>query len=251
MTHRSCTQVLLSLVVLGSALIGSPASAQTRLGSLGGPGGGPFVSQCAQFDVLRGFDLRAADDVDALRSVCGSTKWPDQITRETAIEPFNGGGGGRPVRILCPLDLPAVIGMEVVSEGEGTKIVNSIHLSCGHITELPQQGQFFAFAAFNGPLIENSFADTEFHTDWSQACPPGQLAVGAHGRSGVWLDSVGLICAPSPQLTTAVRSIGKINTGPPVKRPKRTICQAADDAEQRQSPAAPDLRAQCIASKKK
>mgnify|MGYP002336229934 CR=1 FL=1 len=46
----------------------------------------------------------------------------------------------------------------------------------------------------SGKLMRHSF---------SAACPSGELAVGLHGRSGLFVDALGLICAPAPKSKTA------------------------------------------------
>jgi len=48
---------------------------------------------------------------------------------------------------------------------------------------------------------------------------------------------------------TVVTSIGKVNpSSPRTESPSRTICEAARDARARNSPAAPNLEAQCRAA---
>ncbi len=55
---------------------------------------------------------------------------------------------------------------------------------------------------------------------------------------------------PTAKPPTIVTSIGKVNTGTPSTTPThRTICEAARDARARNSPAAPNLEAQCRASR--
>lgn len=55
---------------------------------------------------------------------------------------------------------------------------------------------------------------------------------------------------PKAKPPTVVSSIGKVNIGTPSTPPAhRTICEAARDARARNSPAAPNLEAQCRASR--
>ena len=253
MIHASVRRTLSSCRHLLSfaffVLLALPATAQVQLPALGGPGGGTFVAQCPAGQILRGFDLRTGDDVASLRPVCGVASRPDGVAGEAAVGPFHGDGGGTPVRIACPLAVPAVIGMTVMDEGQDTDIVNAIQLSCGLASDIVQPGRSDPSASFAGPIYKNSdpifFHFSASNTN-SQACPPGQIAIGAHGRSGVWLDAVGLICGAAP--FSHVRSIGRgTPVGTPAKR--RTICAQAADAEKRNSPFAPQLRAACNASK--
>jgi hypothetical protein len=81
----------------------------------------------------------------------------------------------------------------------------------------------------------------------AEGCPENQVAVGVHGRSGRWLDAVGLICAEPRIDATHVKTLGRVVTDKPsAPHPAGwTICDSARDARSRNSPAAPNLEAQC------
>ena len=245
-------RAVLAAMLIALAASGT-ADAQTRLKIVGGAGGGAFTAICPVGKLLWGFELRVADDVDALAPVCARALGPSALSEEEVLTPAHGGDGGRPLRITCPLGKPVVVGMKVEAEGRDTVIVNNIALICGLVTDGDRQAATFASARFDGPANDNDglFQHFSIAYEGSDTCPPGEVAIGVHGRSGIWLDAVGLICGPSPiRNKTVVTSIGRVNTGPPTKPgKKRTICQAADDAEIRKSPAAPNLRAQCTASR--
>jgi hypothetical protein len=90
----------------------------------------------------------------------------------------------------------------------------------------------------------------------SLRCPTGLVAVGFVGRSGKFLDSLGMICGqpPGPLLPPivvatppTVRAQGRVRTGGPATDPTRSICELAQAARARNSPAAPGLEAQCKA----
>ena len=86
-----------------------------------------------------------------------------------------------------------------------------------------------------------------------QRCPAGQVAIGAHGRSGTRLDALGLICAP-PRLSERVTStlpgpakvLGRTRSGVPSSA-ATDICATARMARARNNPAAPGLEARCRA----
>jgi hypothetical protein len=115
----------------------------------------------------------------------------------------------------------------------------------------------------------------------TQRCPDGLVGVGISGRSGVWLDAVGLICGelvltrlPSicdgareararnspdaPFLEAECRAAGetppakigrvKVDGASGAPGPPQSICQLAREARARNSPAAPGLEAQCRAA---
>ena len=53
-------------------LVAISAQAQTDaiMPPVGGPGGGQFVARCPQGQYLAGLELRAGDDIDAIRPIC-------------------------------------------------------------------------------------------------------------------------------------------------------------------------------------
>jgi hypothetical protein len=243
------------------------ASAQVYLPPLGGPGGGQFKSPCAAGQSLAGVELRVADDVDAIRPVCVSTYGPDKTGNETVASSWNGGSGGvRVERLICPPARPVVLAVSIGAEGQKTFIVNNVHLFCGLAVATDQQLEDYPSAIFDGPGYKPSpnyvtgdpGSSNRQYT--SQRCPAGQVAVGIHGRSGIWLDAMGLICgAPAGSIFNdiehALSSKPPMALGrPPVRPgtpppPKLTICEAAREARARNSPAADGLERQCKATR--
>ncbi len=251
-----------------------PPSEGTYLPAVGGSGGSQFKVPCAAGMQLAGFELRAGDDIDAVRPVCvtaainGDGKHvvgPAELTQGTgivctsddlfcdtraagqslnpsqfAVAPgWYGGIGGHIERVFCPEDAPIVLGMDVRAEGVNTITVNNIHLFCG----------WFDNSTGAGPNPSNIF-DAPGNDDaqvkqGSLRCPAGQVAIGAHGRAGRWLDALGLICG-APRVKT-YRALGRIETGTPAPATPSTICAAAKSARARNSPAAPGLERQCAA----
>jgi len=256
--NRHCA--VLAATMLAAALAGN-ARADEYLAPIGGPGGGGFHALCPDGQLLIGFDLRAADDVDAMRPVC-ATAYGFNRVGDVWQGDWHGGTGGRFEAAICPGDRPIVYGLSVGAEGVDTIIVNAFSLECGLAAEIqpPKQDPNRIDAGFHGPSYMPGSA-TRIWLGYGiggggkratgvydrQRCPMGQVAVGVHGRSGIWLDAIGLICG-APRV---VASIGRINTGEPSKpRPAGwTICDGARDARARNSPAAPNLEAQCRALK--
>lgn len=222
------------------------ARADTVLDKMGGGGGGDFTARCPAGQLLAGFAMRAADDVDAIRPLC-VTAWGPRDISAASDSAWHGGGGGRDESIACPHQTPIVHGMYVMSEGADTQVINSIHLSCALAAD-SQVTSKDTVAFFDAPAYYNSqlFATDPHWHGQTQYCPDGQLAVGMHGRSGVWVDAIGLICAPPDMAHAPVRSIGRAG-GSPEPGPPKSICQAARDARARNSPAAANLEAQCAA----
>lgn len=193
-----------------SMIVALPAQAQADaiLEPIGGKGGSHFLARCPERKYLTGFDLRVGGNVDAIRPLCVSAYAPGQAG---AIEPyrfgFGGTGGGDDVRVVCRTDAPVVAGIRVGYEGAQTKVVNNIHLFCG-LAAADQHVAKYPAAVFDGPPasptgIGNASRSNSYGLN-RQDCPAGLVAVGISGRSGTWLDALGLICG-APKLTPAVR----------------------------------------------
>ncbi|MEO8017409.1 MAG: hypothetical protein ABI769_06325 [Pseudomonadota bacterium] len=240
------------------ALIAGPVAAQVDqiLPPIGGPGGGQFFQRCREDSILTGVALLVGDDVDGIRAYCRIS--PEPTGGQSYV--YNGSAGspgGKWARLECPDSAPLVTGIEVGYEGEQTVIVNNVHLFCG--LALPNQSlTTYPTAVFDGPPIGKGGDGLKVALSKGFAsCPPGLVAVGINGRAGKWVDAFSLICGPlfkNPNYQHAtpekpvVKSIGRVNTGTSTPRPPRPICDSARDALARQSPASPNLVAQCRAA---
>ncbi|HVE65175.1 MAG TPA: hypothetical protein VNC59_01235, partial [Thermoanaerobaculia bacterium] len=201
MTPRRASTWRTSAIGLAAAILlfTSPARAQVAvLDTIGGSGGSPFEAPCPQGELLTGLDLWTGDDVDAVRPLCV----PAVAGQFRAYPLKYGGNGGSPSQLVCPNDTPIVIGMKVGSEG-ATRVVNNIHFYCGRATAEPQRTAFFS-ARYDGPAFsddQRGWGSSHFdgkHDEETQICPTGLVAVGIRGRSGKWLDALGLICGAPP-----------------------------------------------------
>lgn len=180
-------------VMLALLLAPTVARAETYTRLAGGRGGGPFTARCDPYRILAGVEIKTGDDVDAIRPLCRGANLPDSPANENPRTegPMRGGnGGGAPHTIACHPTEYAVRGMVIGHEGERTRIVNNIQLVCGLGNGQPSRnptGGENGIGLWYGPRTAN-------HIDTRIACPPGQVAVGIHGRHGIWLDALGLIC---------------------------------------------------------
>lgn len=262
------------LVLLGlAASLASGAKAESYLPKIGGSGGSQFNARCPTGNNLTGFELRVGDDVDAIRAVCVVSYGPREIStpplttgsglveiHKSALGSLNevapgwhGGPGGRIERLFCPARTPIVIGVDVQTEGVDTRIVNSIWLYCGEAA-LRQTLQEHPSAVFEGPAYVASAGwlgmgvggDSGMARTQSQRCPTGEVAVGISGRSGVWLDALGLIC-DTPNLDNSRPPPKVLGRAKPSGTPSSSLgpCEAARLASARNSPAAAGLEARC------
>lgn len=279
-----------SLALLASlAAVSTGANAEAYLPAVGGGGGGQFNAPCAQGQLLAGFELRVGDDVDAIRPLCVVATEPGRTSAaQPATQQWYGGTGGEVQRLLCPQKSPVVIGIDVASEGV-TEVVNNIHLFCGQVmatqTADPYPSAILDAPGYTGAVgVMGKFAG---HSQGSLRCPGDQVATGMHGRSGKWLDAMGLIC-DVPTIPKAPVALGRVSESKPAVALGRVkthtpraletsvtaippasttmeaavkaadnphpdivdppICANARQARARNSPAAPGLEAQCRAA---
>lgn len=282
--------VCLPFLVAALLLHAQTACAQVDqvLDATGGEGGAQYVARCPAGDVLTGFDLRVGDDVDAIRPLCRAAHGP---TQTGPVEPYPsqfGGNGGGPRRIVCPDDAPLIVGMGVKAEGVKTIIVNNVHLYCGSVAvnQAPTANPSVVFdgppAHYSDAIIAQTGNSVQYRgSALPQTCPEDLVAVGINGRSGMWLDAVGLICGALPPAARPPAplnivpgnagkppvSLGKAKrTQPPIAAPiashaaidaalagqtEPPICAAARSAKEHKSPAAPGLERQCAAVRAK
>lgn len=200
--NACCLPVALSVAAAFLLFVPS-ASAQPDevLLPFGGGGGSQFTARCPQGELLTGFDLWTGDDVDAIRPIC----IPAVAGQFRAYPSKFGGDGGAPQQLVCPNETPIVLALNVGAEGV-TVVVNNIHLYCGKASATPQRAAF-PTAAYDGPLYSGEpgflgrFASE--HESQMQRCGAGLVGVGISGRSGKWLDALGLICGAPPALPVA------------------------------------------------
>ena len=285
------------------AVFGRPTQADyhppyTFLNALGGPGGGNFEEMCPDDQNLIGFDLRTGDDVDAIRPICVLAYAPNLGGNYQAIVPsggwqggsggggqtwggagwHGGSGGGQSNQVVCPPDKPVVLGIKVYAEGQDTLVVNTISVFCGLAQAYVQPFPAAPSAVFDAPHY-NNHGHFSGVLSASENCPAGQVAVGMLGRSGKYVDAMGLICgqarrpnlpagvgsqpapfspsstthsatSPSRELPTAT-SIPAVTpgVGPTAAYAAETaaLCKQALDARYRRSPQAAALAMQCRA----
>jgi hypothetical protein len=218
-----------ALVAL-SAII--PAQADSYLPQIGGSGGAQYRERCPQGQVLNGFELRAGDDIDAIRAVCVTPSGPTAVSAPPLSNGFgsgwHGGGGGGLQRLLCPPDTPVVAGVAAAYDGRDTVSLDAIDLYCGQVAKDSVVGGYPS-NQFHAPI--QGCTDYFLLTDANcvrvavrrQECPAGEIAIGMHGHSGALVDAMGLICGPAPvfaSLGPVVPAMGHVG-------PKETPLQRA------------------------
>jgi hypothetical protein len=165
---------------------------------LGGKGGGPFRIRCEPGSFITGFEGHTGAYVDHFRIQCGSF---DRVTRRITprgalpIQIGNSGGGG-PSSASCPAGW-AAFAMELQTTKDG--FVHHIAFRCA-----PPVGPETIWRTYGPttPVATSGTGSFSEHYD-PQACPPFEFAVGIQGRSGLYVDALGLICEPLPAAPAA------------------------------------------------
>lgn len=244
------------------------ASAQAYLPVVGGMGGSPFKALCPDGQILTGVRLHAGRDVDAVQALCGVPRGAAQVDVQPGppaqgkardgtlggIGGWYGGPGGSAAEVRCPDKTPAVLAMTVGAEGEKTVIVNNIWLFCGVVSDAAQTAPQYPTAVFDAPAITGvtsmlpSLLPIPLPIDLplpelerqrnghyraaSYACPAGQIAIGMHGRYGIWVDGLGLVCGNSPLKQEApVATIPSMGSGRSSNKHDSTTIEADTDAK--------------------
>jgi hypothetical protein len=168
---------------------------------VGGKGGDSFVLRCPAGQFLVGLNIRLGDDLDAVAPVCAAPREGGRSELLGLAE--RGGAGGEPRELLCPEGRPFVRELEVQAEGRATVLVNALQLHCG-----PLRG---ALMSQKVEGYDTLYAAGPYLWDWCTLpagcakklmCPSHMAVVGVHGRAGLMIDGLGIVCAtvPTPRI---------------------------------------------------
>lgn len=251
---------VLAVLVACAALLPFAAGAAEFLPPMGGPGGNQYIEPCPAGQLLTGFELRVGADIDAIRPLCvtpyGANLTSEPVLTNAQAQPgWHGGNGGHVIALTCPPRTPAILGAVVQSEGREIVTANNVHLYCGLAVVTPQTAATYPSAVFDAENTTESNSidvNAQVRTEYGRTfCPPGQIAVGVHGRAGEWVDAIGLMCGQVAWSKSPYVALGRVQTTPSASDAQVSICERARDARARNSPAAPGLERQCEATKAK
>lgn len=226
---------LLALICL-TTLISSSANA-TDLPVQGGPGGSYFRSDCSG-DYVVGVYVRSGAWIDAVGLKCAPLLANEGRFKHPAWnKPYHGGEGGalQPAGI-CPSDrYVSGVKFGYTREGSDPLYVDYVELTCTPIARAEPPNKVClqtGHGCWDDPPSKPGGVMAPFSGDpFSQSCPSGEAAIGLHGRSGRFVDGLGLICGPKPVATAAPKpkkALGKRKTStatpevPPT--PNTTTC---------------------------
>ena len=192
---------------------------------IGGPGGGPYSLVCPNNTFLVGFYAKAGAWVDSLGLLCAAYVPATGKMQTSTRGPSTGGPGGSPQEAYCyPGEGMTGIGV-AFTRGGGLErqYTNTVDVFC----PTPNPSRCISSGEGCGqPASHGSGPDVGHVVNYPYdklMCPSNERATGIQGKSGTYVDSLGLICGPLPAR----------DTGRPV------LAQGAPPRPPATSPAAP------------
>jgi hypothetical protein len=180
-------------LVLAVALVlaGAFSRAAARdTGLTGGPGGGAFRDQCGPGQFLAGVSVRSGSWLDAVVPFCATFNASTGLLGAPGF-PMNrhggsGGGAGGPTTCNNKQYVTGMMFGYIQDSKTGRpKYIASIQLDCAPIRAGDGSGR---------PKI--GAGGTQAHGGFT--CGDNQAVIGMVGRSGAYVDALGLICGPRP-----------------------------------------------------
>jgi hypothetical protein len=206
------------VAAIASAFSASGANA-TMTEVFGGPGGRPFSLTCNPGQYLIGFHARTGGWVDGIGLICAAYNAGTRKVGPGSRKGYTGGRGGMEQEVYCdPGEAITSIGL-VHTRGNALKrqYVNTISIGCGRGG---QRSRCISSGEGCGGILKRErvgLVGSDPRPLDVLTCPGGELATGIQGRSGNYVDAIGLICAPPPAAATsvgtgaqrAIRQLGK------------------------------------------
>ena len=205
----------------------------------GGPGGSYFRSECSAAKYVIGIEIRHGSWVDAIRLICAGYTSASRIPPDVEL-PFQGQQGGTltNAKAICPSD-SFVTGIKfgTTRDGDDPRYVDYVELTCSSISvwgipPLAVFGQMGTFVCLpTGEGCWNQHPTASSLHPFGQSCDLGDAATGIHGRSGIYVDALGLICGASPPLVAATaQAPAGSGTTPPQLTPDQIAYRDAHNA---------------------
>jgi hypothetical protein len=196
-------QILLILLALPPVLSTSAMATDTPI--IGGSGGNYFRTTCAAGSYLVGLKGYTGKWIDRIAHICAP--WlPVKQAFESALlhgQFLGTSPGGSFEQQTCRRDHAIVSWTfwNTVGDDNKRKFVSSIEGTCRRvIPPLATHGLQFGDPETQKRLGYGGWGLVAIHgrPDGKSECPAGELAIGFHGRAGLFLDALGLICGPAP-----------------------------------------------------
>ena len=179
--------------VSGLVLTGANVAFATDLGPDGGTGGNPFRFECPKGSYVVGFQAKAGEWIDRIQPICAPWMHNASIFGPITVGPsFGQSRGGQTDVTICNdsgAKNRAITRWAVYFLRSDSKLVALIFGDCNSVA--PPRSPLKGWTV--GHSTTNYFPNTASHE-----CPFGELVTGIHGRAGLYIDAIGLICRPFP-----------------------------------------------------
>jgi hypothetical protein len=210
--------MVISAAVLGFGLPVAAVAAEQNIEGVG-TGGDYFRIDCPN-GYMVGFQGRVGAWVDQLRIVCAP--WlPNEREFGSSNAPEKKAGASGGGRLRSPAkcrDDSAIKAVEFrfTREDAGKGYLHSIPFECQAVVGGGPTRAFFGstFERDECRPVLGGVGHLCAPLDYPQSCPDGELATGLHGNAGLFVDALGLICGPAPEVSVSVKKGSGRRSGP-------------------------------------
>jgi hypothetical protein len=199
--RRTSLQRMFWLSAIFASIFFPNSARATMTEVFGGPGGGHFSMTCDPGHYLVGFHGRAGGTVDGIGLICAPYDATTGKAGSGSRKGYAGGRGGTEQEVYCAPGEPLTgLGLaHTRGGGHVRQFVNTVDIFCkhrGNATSCISSGERC------GPIPSKSkgagsFGSADYQYDRPN-CPASEAATGIQGRSGIYIDAMGLICAALP-----------------------------------------------------
>jgi len=176
----------LSLVVLGSSDLQSQGLPPQYLPVFGGTGGTSFSRDCGAGRVLTGFRYRSGLVIDAIGLLCKPVLANGTLGPESTVGTIAGGSGGTTEVKSCGAN--EVVHSLTVYSGS---YVSYLVIGCLYWDSAKRKFFGVAYPSMSFHIGNSSTLDANH----GESCDsPSQPGSGLRGRSGAFIDAIGLVC---------------------------------------------------------
>ena len=222
------------LLVLGLLLTCPDFVVATDLPVYGGAGGKYFRAPCPQGSYLVGLEGRTGEWVDRVAPVCAPWLRGSQTFGAPLVGPsFGDSEGGEALTSVCQgsgANTSAVRFWTIETLRSANRLIQYVGATCASLSP-PARLEWLTFLEFGRrPAVPEdpiNAGPVKTGRGMDQTCPFGEIAAGLHGRSGLFVDALGLICGPIP--ASAGAPVSKLPS-PPIQAqpPVNPVTKRAD-----------------------
>jgi hypothetical protein len=157
-----------------------------RTRAYGGEGGGPFEISCPVGTVMTGLNARHGEWIDAVSPICSKFVQGNRFG-EIKYEVYSGGNGGGRGYMRCQGPRGVVTGLQLFQANNRDGSVGHIIIECGDYRDPAKfNNKLPGSADYLGQSMRGQRA--------YRRCTPPMVAGGIYGRSGAFVDRLGLSC---------------------------------------------------------